>query len=62
MINIETVSSKKFLQVWLWAMIIIGALSISPSIEQANELEVVFWRSKRFAIIYLFIFSSLGGL
>lgn len=62
MINIETVSSKKFLQVWLWAIIITGVLAISPTIQQANELEVVFWRSKRFAIIYLFAFSALAGL
>ena len=62
MINIQTVSTKKFLQVWLWAIIIAGVLAISPSIQQANELEVVFWRSKRFAIIYLFVFSALGGL
>jgi hypothetical protein len=62
MFNIESVSPKKFLQVWLWAIIIVGALAISPTIQQANELEVVFWRSKRFAIIYLFAFASLGGL
>src|SRR5688572_1134879 len=62
MFNIETISSKKVLQVWLWAIIIVGALAISPTIQQANELEVVFWRSKRFAIIYLFAFASLGGL
>lgn len=62
MINIETASSKKFLQVWLWAIIITGVLAISPTIQQANELEVIFWRSKRFAIIYLFAFSAIAGL
>jgi hypothetical protein len=62
MINIKTVSTKKFLQVWLWAIIITGILAISPAIQQANELEVIFWRSKRFAIIYLFAFSAIIGL
>lgn len=62
MINIETVSSKKFLQIWLWAIIITSLLAISPTIQQANQLEIVFWRSKRFAIIYLFAISAIAGI
>src|SRR5688572_31824742 len=60
--NIEPVSSKKVLQAWLLAMIVVSILAISPTIQQANELEIVFWRSKRFMIVYLFVFASLFGL
>lgn len=62
MLNLESVSTKKFLQVFSWAIIITGILCISPAIQQANELEVIFWRSKRFAIIYLFAFSAIAGV
>lgn len=56
---IENISTKKFIQVWLWAIAIVGVLSIFATIQQANQLQIIFWRSRWVFIVGMFAVTSL---
>lgn len=59
---LKPVSTKNFLQLYLWAIAVIGLLAIPIVIEQANKLEVIFWRSRWVFIVGAFAFVSLISL
>lgn len=58
----KTASTKFFLQTFLWSVLIIGVLAIFATIEQANKLEIIFWRSRWVLIVGVFAFVSLISL
>ncbi len=58
----ETVTTKTFFRIWLWMIAIVGIWAIPLSIQQAESLEIIFWQSKRFQIVFVFALVSLLSL
>lgn len=59
---IKPVSTKSFLQLYLWLIMVVGLLAIPAVIKQANKLEVVFLQSRWVLIVGVFAFVSLISL
>ncbi|NJN79099.1 MAG: hypothetical protein HC797_00725 [Anaerolineales bacterium] len=59
---LKPVSTKNFLQTFLWSILIVGTFAILATIEQANKLEIIFWRSRWVLIVGVFAFVSLTSL
>lgn len=57
----EPVSTKKFLQVWLWALVVISLLSILQTIQRTAELEIVLLRSKWIGLAGVFALTAILG-
>lgn len=58
----ETVSTKKFLQVWLWALTVVSVLAIFQTVQRTNELEIALLRSKWIGLVGLFGLTAIFGL
>ncbi|MBV6391424.1 MAG: hypothetical protein KPEEDBHJ_00632 [Anaerolineales bacterium] len=56
----ESISAKKFLQTWLWALAVVGALAILQTIQRTHELEIALFRSKWIGLVGVFGIASLG--
>jgi len=56
----ETVSTKRFLQVWLWALAIVSVFAILQTIQRTTELEIVLLRSKWIGLVSLFAFTAVA--
>lgn len=54
----ENVSTKKFLQVWLWALTIVSLLAILQTIQRTTELEIALLRSKWISLVGVFALSA----
>lgn len=58
----ETVTPKKFLQTWLWALVIVSLLAIPQTIQRTDELEIILFRSKWIGLVALFALTALLGI
>ncbi|MBI2333280.1 MAG: hypothetical protein HYU84_14185 [Chloroflexi bacterium] len=57
----ETVSTKKFLQVWLWALVVVSLLAILQTIQRTTELEIILLRSKWIGLVGVFVLTAIAG-
>ncbi|NUQ86686.1 MAG: hypothetical protein HUU11_18460, partial [Anaerolineales bacterium] len=55
----ETVSTKKFLQTWLWALTVVSALAILQTIQRTAELEIALFRSKWIGLVGVFALTAV---
>ena len=55
----EPISTKKFLQTWLWALIIVSALAILQTVQRTNELEIILLRSKWIGLAGVFALTAM---
>ncbi|HRQ24001.1 MAG TPA: hypothetical protein PLF42_11300, partial [Anaerolineales bacterium] len=55
----ETVPPKKFLQTWLWALVVTSLLAIPQTIQHTNELEIALLRSKWIGLVGLFAVTAI---
>ncbi|MBM4426780.1 MAG: hypothetical protein FJ031_06035, partial [Chloroflexi bacterium] len=58
----EFVSSKKFLQIWLVALVVASVLAIPQTVQRAADLEIVLLRSKWLGLVILFGLTALFGM
>lgn len=57
----EPVSSKKFLQTFLWTSILLSGLAIVQTIQRVNDLEIILWRSKWIFLLGVFALNIAAG-
>jgi len=57
----ETITSKKFLQTFIWSSILLSGLAIVQTIQRVNELEILLWRSKWVFLLAIFLFNIAAG-
>lgn len=57
----ETVSTKKFLHVWLWALTVVSLLAILQTIQRTNEFEIALLRSKWIGLVGIFAMTAIFG-
>ncbi len=55
----QSISTKRFLQVWLWALTVVSLFAILQTIQRTNELEIALFRSKWIGLVGLFGLSGL---
>ena len=58
----ETVSTKKFLQVWLWALTVVSLFAILQTVQRTADLEIALLRSKWIGLVGLFALTAILGL
>jgi len=58
----EPVSTRKFLQVWLWALAVVSLCAIFQTIQRTTELEIVLLRSKWIGLVGIFAFTAIFSL
>lgn len=58
----ESISTKKFLQTWLWALAVVSLFAILQTIQRTAELEIIFFRSKWIGLVGVFGITALGSL
>lgn len=58
----EPVSSKKFLQTFIWSSILLSSLAIFQTIQQVNQLEIILWRSKWIFLLGIFALNIAAGV
>lgn len=58
----ELVSTRKFLQVWLWALTIVSVCAIFQTIQRTNELEIILLRSKWIGLVGVFAITAVFSL
>ncbi|WKZ36523.1 MAG: hypothetical protein QY332_01110 [Anaerolineales bacterium] len=58
----EAVSSRKFLQVWMWALAAVSLLAIPQTIQRTSELEITLLRSKWIGLVGIFALTAVAGL
>ncbi len=58
----EAVSSKKFLQVWLWTLTIVSLFAILQTMQRTNELEIILLRSKWIGLVGIFALTAGTGM
>jgi hypothetical protein len=60
--RMEFVSTKKFLQIWLAALVVASILAIPQTVQRAADLEIVLLRSKWIGLVLLFGLTALFGM
>lgn len=60
--KMEPVSSKKFLQTFIWSSILLSSLAIFQTIQQVNQLEIILWRSKWIFLLGIFALNIAAGV
>ena len=58
----EPVSSKKFLQTFIWTSILLSGLAIAQTIQRVNDLDIVLWRSKWIFLLGVFVLNIVAGI
>lgn len=58
----ESVSTKKFLQLHIGVSILLSMLAIIQTVQRVNDLEIVFWRSKWVFLLAIFALNILIGI
>ena len=58
----EPVSSKKFLQTFIWSVILLSVLSIYQTIQQGEALDIIIWRSKWIILLGIFALNMVAGI
>lgn len=57
----EPVSTKKFLQAFIWTSILLSGLAIIQTVQRFNELEVLLWRSRWIVLPAIFALNIVAG-
>jgi hypothetical protein len=57
----ESISPKKFLQTWLWSLVVISLLAIFQTIQRTYELEIILLRSKWIGLLGVFVLTVFLG-
>jgi hypothetical protein len=57
----ETVSTKKLLQTWLWALAVVSLLAIPQTIQRTRELEIILLRSKWIGLVGVFALTGIAA-
>ena len=58
----EPVATKKFLQTFLWASVLLSALAIFQTIQQVNELGIILLRSKWIFLLGIFALNIAAAI
>ncbi len=58
----EPISTKKFLQTWLWALAVVSVLAILQTVQRTVELEIALFHSKWIGLTGVFGITALGGI
>lgn len=59
--KMKPVSSKKFLQTFIWSSILLSGLAIIQTIQQVNELGIILWHSKWVFLLAIFVLNIFVG-
>ncbi|MBL8101539.1 MAG: hypothetical protein JNM02_03335 [Anaerolineales bacterium] len=59
--NMEPLSTKKFLQTFLWTSILLSVMAIVQTVQRVNELEILLWRSKWVFLLGIFALNIAAG-
>lgn len=57
----ENISTKKFLQVWLWALTVVSVLAIFQTVQRTSELEIILLRSKWIGLVAVFALTAIAA-
>ncbi len=57
----QSISTKRFLQVWLWALVVVSLVAILQTVQRTNELEIVLFRSKWIGLVGIFALTAIVG-
>ena len=57
----ESLSSKKFLQTFLWSSILLSGLAAVQTVQRVDELEILLWRSKWVFLLAIFLLNIAVG-
>jgi hypothetical protein len=57
----ESVSAKRFLQTWLWALVVVSLFAILQTMQRTNELEIILLRSKWIGLVAVFALTAIAG-
>ncbi|NOH00778.1 MAG: hypothetical protein HND47_01750 [Chloroflexi bacterium] len=57
----ESVSTQKFLQTWLWSLVVVSLLAIPQVIQRTNELEIALLRSKWIGLVGVFALTAIAA-
>lgn len=55
----ENITTKRFLQVWLWALTVISLLAILQTVQRTTELEIALLRSRWILLVGVFALSAV---
>lgn len=55
----QSISTKRFLQVWLWALAVVSLLAILQTVQRTNELEIALFRSKWIGLVGIFALTAI---
>ncbi len=58
----ETVSTKKFLQVWLWALAVVSLLAVFQTVQRTSELEIALLRSRWVGLVGVFALTACAAI
>jgi hypothetical protein len=58
----ESVSSKNFLQTFIWTSVLLSGLAMLQTVQQVDELRIVLWHSKWIFLLAIFVFNIASGL
>ncbi|MBK9779908.1 MAG: hypothetical protein IPP55_07645 [Anaerolineales bacterium] len=57
----QSITTKRFLQVWLWALTIVSLAAILQTVQRTNELEIALFRSKWIGLVGIFALTAIVG-
>lgn len=57
----EPISSRKFLQTFIWSSILLSGFAIIQTIQQANELGIILWHSRWVFLLAIFVINIVAG-
>lgn len=58
----QLISTKKFLQIWLWILAIISIFAMIQTIQRTTELQIILLRSKWIGLVSIFAFTAIISL
>ncbi len=58
----QSISTKRFLQVWLWALAVVSLFAILQTVQRTNELEIALFRSKWIGLVGVFALTAIVGV
>ena len=57
----EPISSRKFLQTFIWSSILLSGFAIIQTIQQVNELGIILWHSRWVFLLAIFAINIVAG-
>ncbi|MCB0104149.1 MAG: hypothetical protein KDD74_19030, partial [Anaerolineales bacterium] len=58
----RTISTKNFLQVWLWTLTVVSVFAILQTVQRTSELEIALFRSKWIGLVGVFLLTAIFGV